>query len=279
MGLDGDKEDKEDAKTSSTPGNQTAPSAYPVNATSIKTPQWSSDNVREFFYIYEAQFHLNNITSEVTKFWHVISGLPPDVIKKAPKNVMDNPSYNTLKKALVGTFDIPKPEIFNRLAQSTPLIGKPSDKLRSLVDYGERAGVSDDYVRHRFIRELPMTIRPVIAARETTPLSDLGLLADDLMSYTKTNELFVGQASNYTPGASEYPKRNNNFSKIAPFHPDQRPKVCRFHIFYGSKATKCKNFCQWPDKSSVKILPSSRSGSPAPSSRSSSRYSSPHKEN
>ena len=52
---------------------------------------------------------------------------------------------------------------------------------------------------------------------------------------------------------------------LRPFSPGQRPRVCRFHIFFGAQARRCKPWCSWPFKDNVEILPSSRPASPASS--------------
>lgn len=62
-----------------------------------------------------------------------------------------------------------------------------------------------------------------------------------------------------------YPSRSRDRSSnstMTPFRQGQRPKVCRFHVYYGSSAIKCTAWCQWPNKTGLQIFPSSRSNSP-----------------
>ena len=52
---------------------------------------------------------------------------------------------------------------------------------------------------------------------------------------------------------------------VQPFTADQRPKVCRFHLYYGHKARKCVQWCQWPNKArELEMTKSSRPGTPLP---------------
>ena len=52
---------------------------------------------------------------------------------------------------------------------------------------------------------------------------------------------------------------------VHPFTAEQRPKVCRFHLYYGDKARRCSPWCQWPEKTTdLQIMPSSRPGTPTP---------------
>lgn len=69
---------------------------------------------------------------------------------------------------------------------------------------------------------------------------------------------------------SERPSRqsqhkNASFNNLQPFRPNQKPVICRFHIFYGPNAQKCTSSCLWPTKNNLIILSESRSGSPSPS--------------
>jgi len=61
---------------------------------------------------------------------------------------------------------------------------------------------------------------------------------------------------------------SNNRPGLQPFHPDQRQKTCRHHIFYGPAARNCKPWC-WLNSVSpnLNILPNSR-----PASRSNSPH-------
>ena len=39
---------------------------------------------------------------------------------------------------------------------------------------------------------------------------------------------------------------SNLSNACLPFHPDQKPKICRAHIFYAERARTCKHWCRWP---------------------------------
>ena len=48
-----------------------------------------------------------------------------------------------------------------------------------------------------------------------------------------------------------------------PFTSGQRPKLCRYHLYYAEKANRCKPWCKWPLQKPAIIDPASRPGSPA----------------
>lgn len=72
--------------------------------------------------------------------------------------------------------------------------------------------------------------------------------------------------SSYPAHQSYQSSQRNNYNLSAgvrPFSPDQRPKVCRGHLYFGRKARHCKPWCQWLDKSGCEIQPNSRPASPS----------------
>ena len=237
------------------------------NTVSLKPPAWSDASVPSYFYILEAQFHLRNITRSSTQFWTVISGFPPEVLNRIPKTILDSHDYEQLKAYVINIFEKSKPELFNKLVSNVPLAGKPSIRLQSLMDYADRTGVGQDFVRHRFIKDLPLSIQAVVAARSSLPLIDLGSLADDLMIYTTSNNfqhLNMAHSTNYNHATQTNIKRTNS-NALTPYHSNQKPKICRSHIFYANEAKYCKPWCKWPGRKPFKILPNSRPSSPIPS--------------
>ena len=57
----------------------------------------------------------------------------------------------------------------------------------------------------------------------------------------------------------------NSAANMAPFSEGQRPKVCRFHLYFAERAKCCKPWCRWPGRKPEKMLPSSRPSSRSPS--------------
>ena len=107
---------------------------------------------------------------------------------------------------------------------------------------------------------LPPHVSTIVATQKATPLPDLCELADELMALNIGHVSTI--AKKYRPQefnehrnrSSNYsPKKNNSPNTLTPFNKDQRPKICRWHIFFGATARKCKNWCQWPNKQNCSI--------------------------
>lgn len=256
--------DEESTLTSSHPVNDSS-----INRVSIKPPPFMENAVEGWFTIMEAQFHLQGITAETTRFFHVLAALPPNIVGQIPPSCLQQQNFSCLKSEVLQLFERSKPELFEALISTTNMTGKPSLFLYELQGIARKVGVTEELVRHKFTQALPVALGPVLAAQKELSLCQLGKLADELMPLTTTPCLAAPvsfpprsephvQTSSTTPPTSKH----QNFG-LRPFHDGQRPKVCRGHIFFGTAARTCKPWCQWPSKSrDLRVQPSSRGTSP-----------------
>ena len=238
----------------------------------VKAPEFMETSPTQWFSILEAQFELSHITVSSTKFFNALSHLPASVVVNINQLVLDTKNYEELKQAVVSSYEKSKPEILEKLMSSTTLTGRPSLYLNEISSLASKINAGDDIVRHRFIQSLPQTVSTVIAAQSNLDLQSLGKLADDLMSYF--NHQPINAVYSRKESRSSYSNRGQSPDRIndhqipiglRPFNKDQRPKICRAHLYFAEKAKYCKPWCRWYDKSTCVINPSSR-----PSSRSSS---------
>ena len=271
--------------------NNNMAAAQLAQAVSIKAPVFSETSPALWFRILEAQFNIKGIMQSKTKYYHALSSLPTEILDNVPPDIIEGEDYATLKDAVVSFYEQTKPELFAKLTSSAGMTGRPSVYLRRLQQVASKVKVGDDLVKHQFIKTLPSTIAPVVAAQSSLTLTQLGAMADELMPlHTQINNVVKHEAnstenrgrSNFNSGNAEgnhnqgnqgYHNRNQNSHQrnfnshlgVKPFHPDQKPKICRGHIYYADNSRTCKNWCKYPNKANCQIQPSSR-----PASRSSS---------
>ena len=158
-----------------------------------------------------------------------------------------------------------KPELLDRLMKTTSISGRPSVYLQEMINTASRIGVTDDIIRHKFLQALPSTISPVIASQKELNLSQLGNLADELLPYFSQSPVMAApqqkpRHSNVT--STEKTDSNPTHFGVRPFNKDQRPKVCRAHIYFADRARTCKPWCKWPNKANCQMQPSSRPSTP-----------------
>lgn len=239
--------------------------AEQTSLVSIKPGVFDEAAVGGWFRILEAQFTLNKITKESTKFYHVVAALPSGIIGKISDDVMDKEEYTLLKKTIVDIYERTKPELFEQLISKTSMTGRPSVFLQELRSIAAKVGVRDDLVRHKFLNALPSTVAPVLATQKDSTLLQLGSLADELMPLLNNNYQ-TNAISHYQNKPKIEAKQDKNIPYgLRPYKPDQKPKVCKSHLYYADFARTCKPWCKWPNKRNCRIAPSSRSSSPSPS--------------
>ena len=181
-----------------------------------------------------------------------------------------------LKTCIIDLYEQTKTELFNQLIGSKVMQGKPSVYLEEIMRTASKLGVTNDLVKHKFLQAVPGSISAVLASQKNMDLTELGKLADELVVFSQNYKPInaVNQTSvSQQPSVSQHTSSHaSNLSKgVQPFHTNQRPKVCRAHLYFGTGAKWCKPWCTWPIKAShIQMKNSSRAPSPAPSSRSSS---------
>ena len=264
-------------------------------AVAVKPPIFDETPVTRWFTVVESQFILAHITISSTKFHHILSNLPLKVINQLSDEVISSSNYEQLKKALISLFTRSKPELFDSLVNKNKIMcDKPSTYLRELRKIAAQLSVDDSFVKLKFLNALPSNIRPLLVTYDdSTSLEELARVAETLLAYgsnnkndnNNTNVSVVKSRSSpsYVSGNSDKFQRGSNsgvprqdyaYSSsniplgVRAFHDSQRPKVCRYHLYYGDKAKSCKRWCILSSTSS-NILPDSRpsSRSPSPSTR------------
>ena len=129
----------------------------------VRPPPFMETAVSGWFAIINAQFHLANISDSVTKFYHVLSSLPADVVARVDPTVIAGQDFARLKEAVIEMFEKTKPELFEKLISKSVMTGRPSEFLGDLRDVASKVGVGDDLVRHKFIQSLPPAMSTVLA--------------------------------------------------------------------------------------------------------------------
>lgn len=257
----------------------------------VKPPPFDETSVTRWFTIIESQFVLAKITVSSTKFHHILSNLPLRVINQLSDEVINSSDYGELKQSLISLFTRSKPELFDSLVnQNNIMCDRPSTYLRELRKIAAQLGVDDSFIKLKFLKALPSSIRPLLVTyEESSTLEELARVAETLLAYGSSNasvnnsanvSMVEGRqgsrpASQNRDNGNRGPNftsacQDNVFSRtfvsigVRAFHEGQRPQVCRYHLYYGNRAKSCKRWCILSSTAS-NILPDSR-----PNSRSSS---------
>ena len=254
-----------------------------VNNVAISTP-FIESNIPAWFSLIEAQFNIRNFRRSDIKFYHALNALPHNIVASLPLSVLDARDYEILKKEVIASFERSKPEMLDRLMSERKISGKPSAFLKEIRTLATKIGVGEDIIRHRFIKALPPSIAPVLAAHLDLDLDRLGKIADDLAAqfahstHSHVQQVLSRPRNNNYSSNNHYSNNNNDNNNsnhnnnkqsnipagLRPFYNEQKPQVCRSHLYFGDNARYCKPWCKWPDKRRTTMQPSSRPSSPVP---------------
>ncbi|XP_064465246.1 uncharacterized protein LOC135376678 [Ornithodoros turicata] len=153
----------------------------------MRLPPFWSHNPCVWFLQVECQFALGGITSQLTKFRHVVSVLPQDVAAQVVDILSAPPAaneYDALKTAVLERTTASERKRFKELLSSEDLGDRrPSELLRHTQGLlGERALSFDaSLLKQLFLQRLPTTVQMILASASTLPLQELADLADKIL--------------------------------------------------------------------------------------------------
>ncbi|XP_064485159.1 uncharacterized protein LOC135397484 [Ornithodoros turicata] len=153
----------------------------------MRLPPFWSHNPGVWFLQVECQFALGGITSQLTKFRHVVSVLPQDVAAQVVDILSAPPAanqYDALKTAVLERTTASERKRFQELLSSEDLGDRrPSELLRHMQGLlGERALSFDaSLLKQLFLQRLPTTVQMILASASTLPLQELADLADKIL--------------------------------------------------------------------------------------------------
>lgn len=256
-------------------------------AVAIRPPPFSTNKINAYFTILEAQLQNGNIVNRTTKFRHLLSNLPIDVVDKLSEENLTCDDYDELKQALISIYAKPDPQIFNELLTiPSSLTTKPSIFLQQLKTRASQLNLSEDFLKIYFIQTMPVHIRSTLLTNNGS-LDDLAKVADTLIDYNLSSYNCANANASFNPishvatrpqfaprhpppfNADRYPQQlptNNDYlsqsipAGLRAFHAKQKPRVCRAHIWFGRQARTCKPWCLLNDHT-LPLTPNSRAPS------------------
>lgn len=163
------------------------PTASSVHHYAIRLPPFWSHNPTVWFLQVECQFALGGITSQLSKFRHVVSVLPQEVAAQLIDVLTAPPTanqYDALKAALLERTTASERKRFQELLSAEDLGDRrPTELLRHMQNLlGERAVTFDaSFLKQLFLQRLPSTVQMILASASTLSLPELAVLADKVM--------------------------------------------------------------------------------------------------
>lgn len=204
-----------------------------IDTVSIKLPSFWITNPTGWFAQAEAQFGLRGITTDQTKFWHLVSALDSDAsarVSSLLQNPPDDDKYPALKKHLLDAFDLSEEERARRLFAISDLGDLRPSELADRIMHLNGDSPMHFCLRHIFLRALPPAARHVLSASKITDLRALGMEADRIVSSSE--------------GISSINDTDHELNALQKPRRTQR-QLCYFHRTYGPRARRCQAPCDW----------------------------------
>ena len=192
-----------------------------IEAVALKLPTFWTTCPLAWFTQTEAQFALRNLSSDDTRYFHVVAALDSQTATRALSVIASPPltnKYEALKSFLCSAFGLLETERANTLLDLSGLGNrKPSELMESML-----ALLGDHkpcfIFKQVFFRQLPEKVCVPLANSPKTDLRMLSLEADRIL-------------------ASLSPECNLSESS-------EVNTVCWFHRRFGSKAQRCDRTCK-----------------------------------
>lgn len=242
-----------------------------TNKVSVKIPPFWVDKPELWFVQIEAQFLINGITQEDTKFNYIVSQLEAkyietiyDIIKSK-----DDQKYTTAKNRLLQTFKESENIKMKKLLTGLELGDmKPSQLLRRMRTLGESSEISDKVLRTLWFEKMPDAVKNVLIISDED-LDKLSSMADKILELTPAVELapvhrtdpytseLLNKISALEKQLAQVTTRNSRSARSPSAHRGRRSssrkrfnpegRYCYYHFRFGKNCLpeKCKQPCSF----------------------------------
>jgi len=245
----------------------------------VKMPPFWPNEPALWFAQLEGQFALSNVTSDVTKFYHVVANLDFKYVCEV-KDIISNPpaenKYEKIKSELVSRLSASQEQRVRQLLTHKELGSrKPSQFLRHLRDLAG-VNVPDDFIRSLWTSRLPTHIQATIATQTDLPLNTVAQIMDKIheialqpsgqvesastststsiapipMSAIEQLTKRIDDLSRQVEELSSVPRSRSMTRANSPRWRQQSrsrsnagPRYCWYHRRFGQQATKCREPC------------------------------------
>ncbi|XP_072176155.1 uncharacterized protein [Diadema setosum] len=233
-------------------GSSTPSTTEDVNVASLTVklpPYWPADPHKWFAQI-EALFATRRVSSEKTKYSHLISSLTPDIAQEVRDLIITPPRdepYTKLKEALIRRTSASQQKRLQQLLMEEELGDrKPTQFLRRMKQLVGDTKLDNSVLRQLFLQRMPLNIQLVLASTdETMDLTRLAELADRLIEVALPSTPSVQAVTNAPPTPTQDPVallhcQVKDFAAQERQRAGQGPQLCAVNVSpirtYGEKS-------------------------------------------
>lgn len=159
-------------------------------AISVKLIPFWPNSPHTWFIQAEAQFKISSVSSESSRYYHVLAALPQEIIESIIDFVQSPPEkdlYTSIKNLLIERHSLSVEKRIEKLISNEDIGDrKPSDFYRSLKQLaGSSNTIGDPLIRKLWLRRLPHAINIALIPQADKEINDVILLADKIWEATQ----------------------------------------------------------------------------------------------
>jgi hypothetical protein len=265
-------------KQNNQPRNQQPQMDPNLMRVTAKIPPFWEEHPEVWFAQVEAQFTTAAITSDDTKFAHLVGNLNSKVLSKVSDIILHPPTankYKTLKDAIILAFAESDQKKSSKLLSEMELGDRRPSELLSEMKRLAGGKINDQFMRTLWNKCLPKHVSEILATSDAE-LTSLAKMADKIMEVSEFNNI-TAIASSHLPTSSNgtndriarLEKKVDDLTKclnkISTKRSRSRSKTpatastndgssnvdkpfCWYHFKYGESAHKCVEPCKFKQK-------------------------------
>lgn len=249
---------------------------------SVPIAPFRESNPKAWFSQLEATFALRGISSELTKFHHVVAVLPPHIIDEVDDLIdpPEGPSYTVLKTEIIKRVGLTDRQRVNQvLTQTTLGDRRPSQLLREMQRVIGDGGKNETFLREMWLQRLPREAQAILSTTNNLPLKTAADQADQILealgprlhhveerpstsqdSLTARVDDLARTVQNLNLSSRNRDRRSSspryrNRPRSPRFNiPNDRDAeqrasgFCYYHYEYGARAKNCRPPCKFPKR-------------------------------
>lgn len=274
--------------TLSTAKIEAQPNSSETMKVSVKIPPFWTEKPDIWFYQIEAQFKINGISSEDTKFNYIVSQMEPKYVDTIWDIITDKAEnkYSLAKERLLSVFKESENKRIKRLFTGIEIGDmKPSHLLQKMKSLAT-TDISEMVLKTLWMEKLPHHIKHILVVSDES-IDKLAIMADKIIDLHSQSELYETRSSeikgqNMPPNIisqllekissleqrieelqiHHQPNRRNHSGERLNrslsrgrsrkrYNPEG--KFCYYHFTFGSRCfpEKCKPPCNWKNQGNL----------------------------
>lgn len=276
LGQQGKDQAKENKPVDGSSSSSSSSSEHLMKIAVKLPPFWTAQPVLWFQQV-EAHFHINNIKSDVTKYFTVVASIESNILAQVSDIVRRPPEsnkYETLKKRIVEQFADSETRKIKKLLSEIELADKrPSQLLNEMRELSGKE-VTEEFLKSLFIQRMPSNVRAILSVSKDR-LDEIAKMADKMLEVgdmqqvsavsrdssasTSTSSVvalekkvdqLIGEISKLKTqfrgrsASRGYQERYRGRSRTRSKSRTQHEK-CWYHYKFGAKANKCIKPCNF----------------------------------